>query len=91
MKIDNQTRGIPSVRDVGSARASRSPDRPRAAGDSVALSGDARFLRDLRDAMEGNPEIRPDVVETARADLAAGRLGTAEDYDRAISALLTEL
>lgn len=36
-------------------------------------------------------EVRPQVVAQARADIAAGRLGTQEDLDRTVEALLGEL
>lgn len=47
----------------------------------------------MRDAARSNPygEVRADVVAKAKADIAAGRLGSREDVDRSIDAFLMAL
>ena len=58
----------------------------------VELSESASFVQGLREAAEGvNPqEVRMDVVESSREDVRKGLLGSVEDYEQAISALLIE-
>jgi hypothetical protein len=59
-----------------------------AAVDAVALSASARFVNELRDAVENTPGVRADVVEQARADIASGRLGGELDLNLALDSLL---
>jgi hypothetical protein len=58
----------------------------------VELSESASFVQGLREAAEGvDPqEVRMDVVEASREDVRKGLLGSDEDYEQAISALLIE-
>lgn len=91
MKISNL-----NINRVKSLKSDVQPAQKATAGrkstqDLVSISEDARFLSDLREAATRLEEIRPDVVEQARADIEQGLLGTDEDYDRAIEALLMEL
>ena len=58
---------------------------------SVSVSDSASFMSALKDAAQQIPDIRPEVVAEAKDDVATGSVGTPEDYDRAISALLQEL
>jgi predicted transcriptional regulator len=57
---------------------------------SVQSSG---FLAELSAAAQQHPygEIRADKVAAARADIAAGRLGTPEDIEATVNAFLMEL
>lgn len=96
MKINTlNSNGISSVKRAPGgpeARTSvRESSRASSGADRVTISDEARFLQELRDAAGGLGDIRPDVVEAARADLEAGRIGTEEDYQRAIEALFMEL
>ena len=45
----------------------------------------------MREAAQNAPEVRSDLVQQAKQDIANGQLGTIDDYERAISALLMEL
>ncbi len=69
--------------------------RPAAtAAPSRAVSIDSSpFLAELGAAARANPhgEIRADVVAQAKADIASGRLGSAEDIERTIDRFLMEL
>ena len=64
----------------------------RAGGDRVEVSADARLLGQAVDAASRSPEIRADVVERAKARLAAGDIGNdaARLADRLIDSLLSK-
>lgn len=51
------------------------------------------FVAELGAAARAHPhgEIRADVVAQARADIASGRLGNAEDMERTVARFLAEL
>lgn len=94
MKINSLNNGLSKVaRPDDKVQPVRKADRPTQASneDRVSISDEARFLAELRDAATEMKPIRQDVVEQARADIEAGRLGTEEDMSRAIEALLMEL
>ena len=60
----------------------------------VALSGAATLTASLRaEAAEHgvHGDVRPGVVEAMRAEIREGRLGTPEDVERALDALMAEL
>jgi len=59
--------------------------------DQVSISEEAKYLAGIRDAAGSQEDIRADMVEQARQDIAEGRLGTEEDYRRAVDALMMEL
>jgi flagellar biosynthesis anti-sigma factor FlgM len=61
-------------------------------GDRVEVSADARLLGQAVDAANKAPEIRQDVVERAKAKLAAGEIGNdpARLADRLIDSLLSK-
>lgn len=61
-------------------------------GDRVEVSADARLLGKAVDAAAKAPEIRQDVVERAKARLAAGEIGNDASRlaDRLIDSLLTK-
>ena len=58
----------------------------------VELSESADFVQNLKEAAELiDPQaVRMDVVEASREDVRQGRLGSEEDYEQAITALLLE-
>jgi len=73
------------------SRVSRPAASPAPSG---AVSVDASpFLAELGAAARANPhgDIRADVVAQAKADIASGRLGGAEDIERTIDGFLMEL
>lgn len=61
-------------------------------GDRVEVSADARLLGQAVDAAAKAPEIRQDVVERAKAKLAAGEIGNDPGRlaDRLIDSLLSK-
>lgn len=61
-------------------------------GDRVEVSADARLLGKAIDAASKAPEIRQDVVDRAKAKLAAGEIGNdpARLADRLIDGLLSK-
>ena len=61
-------------------------------GDRVEVSADARLLGQAVDAAAKAPEIRQDVVERAKAKLAAGEIGNDANRlaDRLIDSLLAK-
>lgn len=61
-------------------------------GDRVEVSADARLLGKAVDAASKAPEIRQDVVERAKAKLAAGEIGQDANTlaDRLIDSLLAK-
>ena len=63
-----------------------------ATGDRVEVSADARLLGKAVDAAAKAPEIRQDVVERAKAKLAAGEIGNDANRlaDRLIDSLLAK-
>jgi flagellar biosynthesis anti-sigma factor FlgM len=71
------------VQDAGQAQQVEKAAQQRAqqarggadSGDRVQVSADARLLGQAVDAAEKAPEIRQDVVERAKAKLAAGEIG----------------
>ena len=62
------------------------------AGDRVEVSADARLLGKAVDAAAKAPEIRQDVVERAKAKLAAGEIGNDPGRlaDRLIDSVLSK-
>ena len=63
-----------------------------AGGDRVEVSADARLLGKAVDAANKAPEIRQDVVDRAKAKLAAGQVGNDAGRlaDRLIDSLLSK-
>ncbi|MCC6163535.1 MAG: flagellar biosynthesis anti-sigma factor FlgM [Acidobacteria bacterium] len=66
--------------------------RESAGGDRVDVSADAMLLGKALDAASKTPEIRQDVVERAKAKLAAGEIGNDAERlaDRLIDSLLSK-
>ncbi|MEC8380779.1 MAG: flagellar biosynthesis anti-sigma factor FlgM [Myxococcota bacterium] len=93
MKINPPPRVAPTS-SVSSARSIKQTAPAAAAsstGPSVQLSSEASFAQAMREAAQNAPEVRSDLVQQAKQDIANGQLGTIDDYERAISALLMEL
>lgn len=61
--------------------------RPRRGDDRVEVSDAARFLAKLN-AM---PEVRHELVERVRGEIAADRYDTPERFDLAVDAMIDEL
>jgi len=85
MKIDGQplthdtdaTRATDAARKVTDRTATKTGDRPAAAGsDSVQLSADAQLLSAALTATAETTSVRADVVEAMKVKLAAGEIGT---------------
>ena len=57
----------------------------------VQLSEDSALIQAFREAAKGQEPARAELVEQAKSDLANGLLGTDEDMEQAIHALLQEL
>jgi hypothetical protein len=85
----NQNESVPksSKKKSSSSESSSTQDTTH-----VELSESASFVQGLREAAEGTDpqEVRMDVVESSREDVRKGLLGSDEDYEQAISALLIE-
>jgi anti-sigma28 factor (negative regulator of flagellin synthesis) len=58
---------------------------------SVQLSGEAQWMQELKTAIEDIPEVRVDEVARARQDIASGELGSEEDFENAVNALMHEI
>ena len=58
---------------------------------TVQISGEGQWLSELKGAFAEIPEVRVDEVNRARQDIANGELGSAEDFDNAVNALMHEI
>ena len=74
-----------------SAPASEAASRREADAERVVLSETAQFIQSLRETVVDQPELRDELVAISRADLDSGVLGSEQDFDRAVDALLAEL
>ena len=92
MKINPPPRVAPTS-SVSSARSIKQTAQAAASatGPSVQLSSEASFAQAMRDAAQAAPEMRTDMVQQAKEDVMNGQLGSIDDYERAISALMMEL
>lgn len=95
MKIQNQYKvsQSDSVSKSGKKKSVQGTERAQAEPTTqVELSESAGFVQGLREMAEGiDPqEVRLDVVEASREDLRKGLLGSDQDYEQTINALLTE-
>ena len=59
--------------------------------ETVQLSGEAQWMQELKAAIEDIPEVRVDEVARARQDIATGDLGSEEDFENAVNALMHEI
>ncbi len=87
---------IPSLRGVSGTkvdgiRRERGEVRAEAASSGstdVSRSELLQFIQDLKEDAGRMPPVRADLVEQAKADIASGALGSDEDLDAAVNALL---
>ena len=73
---------------VGSKSNSSSSNTPFL---GIQLSDDSALIQTFREAAQGQEPARAELVEKAKADIANGLLGSKEDMQQAITALLQEL
>ena len=57
----------------------------------VQLSSNSALIQSFREAARGQEPVSTQLVEQAKNDLAQGLLGSEEDFEQAITALLQEL
>jgi|SaaInl4_150m_RNA_FD_contig_21_1781280_length_631_multi_8_in_0_out_0_2 flagellar biosynthesis anti-sigma factor FlgM len=87
MKIQGADPNVAALQGSQQARATDQADKGQAAekaglaapaglesGGSVQLSQQARDVTKIQELARAEPEVRADVVDKAKADLAAGRL-----------------
>lgn len=93
MKIDSNRNGLDSLGTVRTEGPEGAPqaggtDTPAAAvsADQVQLSSQAQLAGAAAKAAAGEPDVRPDAVERAKALLESGRLG--DDPYRLADALI---
>jgi negative regulator of flagellin synthesis FlgM len=77
---------IPAPDLKGEPVESRKPARARRGDDRVEVSDAARFLAKLN-AM---PEVRSELVERVRNEIASGTYDTPEKFDLALDAMIDE-
>ena len=89
MKITgpNPVRNVDPVSPSGRKERTSSPT---SSPDSVQISSDAKFLREVRDAAAQMPAVRNEEVAQAQADIADGALESNTDMDRVVDALMVE-
>ena len=96
MKINHPIKVSPSTSSISASKSKAgqlsSPETSRKSGKSgVNLSNSANFIQSLKDASQEFTSIRQELVDEARADIESGSLGSEQDYEQAITALLMEL
>ena len=94
MKIKNGLQGVVKVSGSSGARVSGDSSEASSAteeSDGVSLSEQTSFIQVLKEAARGQEPIRSELIEQAKVDLANGVLGSKEDYEQAINAILREL
>ena len=80
---------LTSVNDAKSAQ--RTNQKSSVQNQTVQLSGEAKWVSELKGAIADIPEVRVDEVARARQDIAQGELGSEEDFDNAVNALMHEI
>ncbi len=93
MKISSPTLTTPDTLTYGRvSRGGAGTAAPLGAGRAASLST-SDFLTELQGAVRADAygEVRSHKVAEARADIDAGRLGTEDDFENAVNALLREL
>ena len=84
--------GVRAVSESGSRKTAAGETKSDASDtESVHLSEDSTFVQALREAARNQHASRTELIEQAKSDLANGLLGSEEDYEQAINALLQEL
>ena len=94
MKIKNSLQGVGRISNSNSSRSSDSSSENPVVSDSsdgVSISEQTSFIQALRVAAKGQEPLRSELIEQARIDIANGTLGSKEDYEQTINALLREL
>ena len=80
---------LTSVNDAKSAQ--RTNQKSSVQNETVQISGEGQWMSELKSAFENIPEVRTDEVDRARKDIASGALGSDEDFDNAVNALMHEI
>jgi hypothetical protein len=87
MKVHSQLPVVKVDRAAAPVRVARAASGS-VEGERVVLSDTALFIRSLRETLVRLESQRDDVIETARADVLAGRVGSGDELDAAADALL---
>ena len=87
------TRVVVDSKDDNEAKAASKTASTDSSGSflGVQLSEDSALIQAFREAAKGQEPARAELVEQAKSDIANGLLGTDEDMEQAINALLQEL
>ena len=87
------TRVVVDSKDDKDAKATAKTASADSSGSflGVQLSEDSALIQTFREAAKGQEPARAELVEQAKSDIANGLLGTEEDMEQAINALLQEL
>ena len=75
----------------GTKTDQRTEEKSSVQRESVQLSGEAQWMQELKTAIEDIPEVRVDEVARARQDIASGDLGSEEDFENTVNALMHEI
>lgn len=97
MKIKTDLFGIRKVADVPSSTKKKvedsgaSTDSQSVDSFDVQMSQESLLIRAFREAAKGQEPKSMDLIEQAKRDMEKGLLGSDEDYEQVINALLQEL
>jgi len=58
---------------------------------SVSLSAKGSFISSLQQELSSTPHVRTEVVEAAKRDINTGNLGSDNDVQQAVTAIILEL
>jgi anti-sigma28 factor (negative regulator of flagellin synthesis) len=75
----------------GTRTDQRTTGKSSVQNEQVQLSGEAQWLQELKGAMTDIPDVRVDEVTRARQDIENGELGSDEDLENAVNALMHEI
>ena len=75
----------------GTRTDQRTTGKSSVQNEQVQLSGEAQWLQELKGAMADIPDVRVDEVTRARQDIENGELGSEEDLENAVNALMHEI
>jgi anti-sigma28 factor (negative regulator of flagellin synthesis) len=95
MKIKNVLSGMnrltssSKIKDSGEGQSQDTTDSE--SSDGISLSEQTSFIQILKDVAKGEEPVSADLIEQAKIDIANGSLGSKEDYEQTINALLREL
>lgn len=79
------------VKDVADSKSDASSRFSSSSESGVQLSEDSALIQTLREAAKGQEPSRTELIQQAKEDIANGLLGSEEDFQQAITALLQEL